>query len=465
MSARTDADVLIVGGGLVGSLAAIALAHRGLGVEVRERLSDIREPGGAGGRSINLVVASRGIFPLEPLGLKDGVLDLTVPVRGRMMHSTSGELAYQPYGRDDSECNYSVSRAELNGYLISEAERRGVRFEFGRGLVGAELEAGRLEFAGADGEDRTTVDAPRIVLGADGAASAVRAELARRSGLEESLDLLDYGYKELTIPAGPGGSFSIEKHALHIWPRGRIMLMALPNRDGSFTVTLYLPHRGESSFESLDTDAPVVDLFETQFPDAIPLIPDLTGDFFANPTGHLGTVRCRPWHLEDRVGLIGDAAHAIVPFFGQGMNAGFEDCRVLGELLDEHGTGEWGRVLREYSESRKPNADAIAEMALENFVEMRDRVGDPLFRLRKEVEHLLEERLPREYRSRYSMVMYGCRIPYRVAQEAGAIQSSILDRLCDGLSSPAELDLELAGRLITEKLSPYLERREVSLDY
>lgn len=465
MSEGRDTDVLIVGGGLVGSLAAIFLARRGLGVEVRERRPDIREAGGAGGRSINLVVASRGILPLERVGLKAGVLELTVPVRGRMMHSVAGALAYQPYGRDDSECNYSVSRAELNAHLITEAEGNGVRFEFGRGLVSADLEAGRLDFADPAGGDVASIEAPSVVLGADGAASAVRAEMAKRPGFEESVDLLDYAYKELTIPAGPGGAFRIEKHALHIWPRGRTMLMALPNRDGSFTATLYLPHRGESSFEQLDTEPRVVELFRSQFPDAISLIPDLATEFFANPTGHLGTVRCRPWHLEDRVGLVGDAAHAIVPFFGQGMNAGFEDCRILDELLDELGTGDWGRVLREYSEARKPDADAIADMALENFVEMRDRVGNPRFLLRKEVEHLLEERLPRAYRSRYSMVMYGSRIPYRVAQEAGAIQQSILDRLCDGLSSSADLDLDLARRWIDEELTPLLERREVSLDY
>jgi kynurenine 3-monooxygenase len=465
VSGRHDTDVLIVGGGLVGSLAAIFLARRGLGVEVREQRPDIREAGGAGGRSINLVVASRGILPLERVGLKAGVLELTVPVRGRMMHSVSGELAYQPYGRDDSECNYSVSRAELNAHLITEAERCGVRFEFGRGLVGADLEAGRLELAGPGGGDVTSVAAPPVVLGADGAASAVRAEMAKRPGFEESVELLDWGYKELTIPAGPGGSFLIEKHALHIWPRGRIMLMALPNRDGSFTVTLYLPHRGESSFERLDTHQRVAELFRSQFPDAASLIPDLATAFFANPTGHLGTVRCRPWHLEGRFGLIGDAAHAIVPFFGQGMNAGFEDCRVLDELLDELGTEDWRHVLQEYSDARKPDADAIAGMALENFVEMRDRVKDPRFLLRKEVEHLLEERLPREYRSRYSMVMYGPRIPYRVAREAGAVQQSILDRLCDGLSSSADLDLDLARRLIGDKLAPLLERHEVSLDY
>jgi kynurenine 3-monooxygenase len=465
VSARGGEEVLIVGAGLVGSLTAIALARRGLGVEVRERRPDPREGEGAGGRSINLVVASRGIRPLGPLGLERAVLQLTVPVHGRMMHSVTGELAYQPYGRDDSECNYSVSRGELNALLISEAERRGVRFEFGRGLVGADLGAGRFEFADERGKRRTLVDAPSLVFGADGAASAVRAAMAGQPGFEESVDLLEFGYKELTVPAGPGGSFPIDKHALHIWPRGHLMLMALPNRDGSFTATLYLPHRGPSSFEHLDTVARVVELFETQFPDAVRLLPDLATEFFAHPTGRLGTVRCRPWYAGEHVGLIGDAAHAIVPFFGQGMNAGFEDCRVLGELLDAHGTSDPGRVLKAYFDSRKPDADAIADMALENFVEMRDRVGDARFLLRKEVEHRLEERLPREYRSRYSMVMYGSFIPYRVALEAGQVQQSILDRLCDGLSSPDEMDFDLARRLIAERLTPFFERHGVSLDY
>jgi kynurenine 3-monooxygenase len=450
-------DVAIVGAGLVGSLAAIFLTRRGLCVTVHERLPDPRSGRGPAGRSINLVVASRGLRALEDVGLRDGVLSLTVAVAGRMIHSLDGELSYQPYGRDASECNYSVSRAELNRFLISEAERSGVRFEFGAALSGADFENGRLEFG-----SRTVV--ARRAIGADGAGSAVRAALMERPEFHETAELLDHGYKELVIPADANGGFRIAGHALHIWPRGRMMLMALPNLDGSFTVTLYLPHEGESSFASLVSEARVRELFERQFPDAVPLLDDPVASMISNPTGNLGTVRCWPWNVRDRVLLVGDAAHAIVPFFGQGMNCGFEDCRVLDELLAAHGD-DWERVFALFGEARKPDADAIADMALDNFLEMRDRVTDPRFLLRKQVEHLLEERFPREYRSRYSMVMYGSRIPYRVALEAGEIQQRILDRLCRGLTSATEVDDDEARRLIRERLTPYLERRGASLDY
>jgi kynurenine 3-monooxygenase len=274
---------------------------------------------------------------------------------------------------------------------------------------------------------------------------------------------LGHGYKELLIPADEAGEYRIEKNALHIWPRGEIMLMALPNLDGSFTVTLYLPEQGGSSFAELESADEVRDLFERQFPDSIPLIPDLTEVYAANPEGFLGTVRCYPWHFEDRVALIGDAAHAIVPFFGQGMNAGFEDVTVLDSLMDEHDE-EWGAVFDAYSRARKPHADAIADMALENFVEMRDRVGDAEFLLRKQVEHRLERDWPSEYRSRYSLVMYGD-VPYRVALEAGLIQREILDELCRDLGSVEQLDSGRARGLIREKLAPYLARHSVVLDY
>jgi len=460
----SDSPIAIVGGGLVGSLEAVYLARRGFDVTVYERLPDIRAIRDAGGRSINLVVASRGVRALEQVGLKDGVLALTMPVRGRMVHSVEGELSYQPYGRDASECNYSISRAELNRFLIDAAESCGVRYAFEHRLLAADLEAGKLELEIHGSGERGSVAALRV-LGADGAASAVRGALRGRPGFEESMDLLDWGYKELTIPPGDGDTYRLQPDALHIWPRGRIMLMALPDRGGSFTVTLYLPHRGESSFAEIDSEAKVEALFDAHFRDAIPLIPGFASSFLSNPTGELGTVRCRPWHLRARVALIGDAAHAIVPFFGQGMNAGFEDCRVLDELLDRHGAEGWERVFTEYTAARKPNADAIADMALDNFVEMRDRVADPAFLLRKQVEHRLEEELPREYRSRYSMVMYGAHIPYRAAQEIGEIQRGILDELCAPLASPADLDLGKAKRLIRDRLAPYLARRRVSLDY
>ena len=463
MSKRKSGRVAIIGGGLVGSLLSIYLRRRGLDVTVYERRPDLRGSQQAAGRSINLVLTSRGTHALRQVGLEQEAAKLIVPVTGRMLHSLDDGLTFQPYGRDESECNHSISRAELNRLLVSVAERRGVRFHFRKRMIGGSLEAGRVIVADEDGGNELEVDAS-VVLGADGGGSAVREALQKMEGFEESIEPLGHGYKELLIPAGPGGSFRIEKNALHIWPRGNRMLMALPNLDGSFTVTLYLPEQGPASFEQLDSPGKVEALFEEQFPDAMPLIPDLTESFLAGPTGELGTVRCHPWHYRDKVSLIGDAAHAIVPFFGQGMNCGFEDCTVLDELQDLHGDGNWGTVLSEFDASRKPHADAIADMALENFVEMRDSVGDARFLLRKQVEHRLEREWPRDYRSRYSMVMYGS-VPYRVAQQAGEIQREILDRLCDGLQDAGDLDEPRAKRLIREKLTPFLGENSVDLGY
>ena len=456
-------EVVIVGAGLVGSLLSILLEQHGYDVTVYERRPDIRLAEQAAGRSINLVVTRRGIRALEQVGLADEALRLTVPVLGRMMHLVTGELAYQPYGKDDSEHNHSISRAGLNEYLVRQASRRGVRFHFQARLVDADFAERRLTFEDEAEGRRFEVEAP-VVFGADGAGSAVREALRKLDGFEESVSMLDHGYKELLIPAGDDGGFRIEKNALHIWPRGEFMLMALPNLDGGFTVTLYLPFEGEQGFDRLDSAERVMSLFREQFADAVPLISDLTRSFVSSPTGELGTVRCGPWHFEDRVMLIGDAAHAIVPFFGQGMNTGFEDCTVLGELLDRPGRGRWGDVFAELTGLRKPNADAIADMALENFVEMRDRVGDAAFLLRKQVEHRLEQEMPAEYRSRYSMVMYS-HIPFRLAFEAGRIQSRILDELCSGLETAEKLDLARARRLVHERLAPFLREHRISLDY
>jgi len=454
-------EVTIVGGGLVGSLLAILLARRGHDVTVRERRSDLSEGPVEAGRSINLVVTRRGIRALERVGLAERALGLTVPVHGRMVHGPTGSVAFQPYGRDTSECNHSISRAALNEFLVREAAASGARLRFDSRLVEADLELGRLVFEDPRDGRREEVRA-RVVFGADGAGSAVRAARARLPGFEERLEPLGHGYKELDIPPGPDGGFRIERNALHVWPRGAFMLMALPNPDGNFTVTLYLPERGPFGFDRIDAPARVTALFREQFADALPLIPDLETAFFDRPTGALATVRCRPWRLGDRALLLGDAAHAIVPFFGQGMNCGFEDCTVLDDLV-EGGAG-WGAVFEEFERLRKPNADAIADMAIENFVEMRDRVGDACFLLRKAVEHRLEIEMPFEYRSRYSMVMYS-HIPYRTAQEAGELQQTILDELCRDLASAEDLDLDRARRLVRERLGPLLRRRAVSLDY
>ena len=454
-------EAVIVGAGLVGSLLSIFLARRGMRVTIYERLPDLRRPRAGVGRSINLVATRRGFDALDRVGLTESIRALTVPVRGRMIHALDGELAYQPYGKDESECNYSISRKQLNEFLISAAEERGVRCHFDRKLTGADLEKGLLTFSDEAGATSIEVQAP-LVLGADGAVSAVRAALMRQPGSAESVELIDHDYMELLIPVEEGKQLA--GNALHIWPRGNIMLMALPNLDGSFTVTLYLPRSGPDSFEILDNADRVRSFFDRHFPDTVPLIPDLAASFLASPTGNLGTVKCYPWHYKGRAALIGDAAHAIVPFFGQGMNCGFEDCSVLDEQIDRHGLGNWERVFAGFAEARKPNTDAIADMALENFVEMRDRVGDPRFLLRKQVEHLLEQEMPLLYRSRYSMVMYS-NIPYRVALEAGLIQQQILEQLCDGLQQVGQLDLDRARQLIGERLTPYLHSRSASLDY
>jgi kynurenine 3-monooxygenase len=380
-----------------------------------------------------------------------------------MLHALDGSLTYQPYGRDDSECNYSISRLELNRFLIDEAERRGVRFRFGTRLVDVELQRNRLRFHDESAGSATVEIDAGVILGADGAGSALRAAMCGQGHCSESIEMLEHGYKELHIPPAGEGGFRIAGEALHIWPRRELMLMALPNPDGSFTVTLYLPNRGAQGFEGLDRGEKVLELFERHFPDALPLIPDLAGSFFDNPTGTLATVRCGPWRVGGRALLVGDAAHAIVPFFGQGMNCGFEDCTVLDQLL-ERGAADSERLFTEFERARRPNADAIAEMALDNFVEMRDRVGDHEFLLRKEVEHRLERELPTEYRSRYSMVVYSD-IPYAVARDAGRIQSELLDELCRGIESAAAVDIARARSLIRKRLTPYLREAGATLDY
>jgi kynurenine 3-monooxygenase len=456
-------EVAIVGGGLVGPLLSVFLVRRGFRVTIWERRPDPRDAGQGAGRSINLIVTSRGINALRKAGLDEAVARQTVPVTGRMIHAVDGALTFQPYGRDDSECNYSISRAGLNRLLIGKAERRGVRFRFEKRLTDADLRAGRLTFADESSGGTILVDAS-AVIGADGADSAVRAALQEPGGFEASIVPLSHAYKQLSLPAGEGGTYRIEKRALHLWPRGHVLLMALPNLDGSFTATLYLPVDGPSSLQELATAGDVRKLFEREFPDAIPLIPDLAERFFDHPTGSLATVRCHPWHFEGKVALIGDAAHAMAPLFGQGMNCGFEDCVVLDSLLAEHGGDAWDTVFAEFARERKPHADAIADMSIENFDELRDRVADARFRLRKEVEHRLEQDWPLEYRSRYSMVMFGD-VPYRVAREAGRIQEEILDDLCSGLESAAALDADRARRLIRKRLTPYLAGHGVDLSY
>lgn len=444
-----DSRIVISGAGLAGSLLAVMFAKRGFEVTIYEKRPDMREADIGAGRSINLALASRGIRALEHAGLMDYVRPLMVAMPGRMLHPLEGELKYQPYGSKSHETNYSVSRGELNKALMSAAEGTGrVRILFEHAVEDIDFSRNALIVKNL-GTGDAFEDHGLPVFAADGAGSPVRNAMVKQLGIMNAEDMLDHAYKELNIPAAANGGWQIEKEALHIWPRGSFMLIALPNLDGSFTCTLFLPREGEPSFASLDTPEKLQQFFKERFPSALPLLPDLEKDFFANPTGMLGTVRCDPWHHEDKAVLIGDAAHAVVPFHGQGMNAAFEDCVALDQLIEKHGT-DWKTIFSEYTAERKQNGDAIAQMALENYTEMRDAVRDPAFHLRKQVEFALEEKFPGRFIPRYSMVMFHPEIPYADALERGERQQEILFKLTRDKEHIEEVDLSNAHVLLQE---------------
>ena len=415
-------DFSVVGAGLAGSLMAILLGRAGHRVQVLERRLDPRRAGADLGRSINLAISTRGLHALEQVGLKDEVLASAVPMRGRMIHSPTGELAFQPYGTGGQAIN-SVNRAGLNMLLLEAAERQAhLTIEFDRRLGSIDLERNTLELTSRSGE---TVTLPAgTIIGTDGAFSAVRGQLQIRDRFSYAQTYLAHGYKELYIPPGPGGGFQMEPNALHIWPRGGYMMIALPNQDGSFTCTLFWAFEGSNSFAAIRTEEDLLAFFRGTYPDAVPLMPTLAHDFFANPTSSLVTVRCTPWHIEDKAVLLGDAAHAIVPFYGQGANAAFEDCVVLDECL--HASPEdRGRAFATFEQRRKVHADAIADLALANFVEMRDHVASPRFLFKKKVEKILHRLMPRSFVPLYTMISFS-RIPYAEAVARAARQDRIL---------------------------------------
>ena len=443
--------ITLVGAGLNGPLLAIGLAQRGFRVEIYERRPDMRKVRMRGGRSINLALSTRGIHALTQADLWKEMQTIAIPMKGRMMHSVASELTFQRYGKDDAEVIYSISRSELNIALMNAAEVQGVEIVFQQRCSGINLKEGSLQLRDEVTGESRTLDS-KVVIGCDGSASAIRSEMLRQSRFNFSQQYLNYGYKELTIPAGANGKHALETHALHIWPRGNHMLIALPNVDGTFACILFLPFEGADSFAQLNTHSEVVEFFRARFPDAVPLMPGLAENFFANPTGAMVTIQCSPWHAEGRVLLLGDAAHAIVPFFGQGINCGFEDCTQLLELIGEH-SGDWAPIFAEFEKRRKVNTDAIADLALENFVEMRDRVGDARFLFRKKVELALEAKLPKVFVPKYSMVTFH-RIPYATALERGRVQDRILTELCEGIERVEDLDWSKAEQLITSQLLP-----------
>ena len=432
-------NIAITGAGLVGSLLAIYLTKRGYNISVFERRRDVRQSLNDEGRSINLALSSRGIRALEEVGLASEVKKITIPMHGRMIHALDGSLTFQPYGKQGQFIN-SISRAALNRLLMDTAEAERVKFHFEHRVTNVDLLNTSLTVEANGTSSILKYDA---IVGADGAFSAVRHAMQFTDRYDFSQDFIEHGYKELQIPPGKNGGFKLEKDALHIWPRESFMFIALPNPDGSFTCTLFFPFEGELSFSSFDSDESIINFFDKNFPDALKLMPDLIEDFKSNTTSSLVTVKCYPW-VRHKSLLIGDAAHAIVPFYGQGMNAGFEDCRILNRLLDKH-KDDWEKAVMVFQQERKADTDAIAQLALDNFIEMRDLVADADFLLRKKIEAKLHELFPDQWIPLYSMVTFHDEIRYSEALRIGRKQKTIMDEVMQipGIKSTWEdLDFE-----------------------
>lgn len=408
--ADVDKSITIVGAGLGGALMAVFLGRAGHRVRVYERRPDPRKGVGGRGRSINLAISTRGLAALERVGLDKKLLEVAIPMRGRMVHALDGRLTFQPYGHQAHHVIHSVSRAGLNRLLVETAEDMpNVDVRFGQRCVDVDLDHAVGTFVDADSGATTTVDAD-LLIGTDGAFSEVRLAMQKTDRFEYSQSFLAHGYKELSIPPADGGGFRMERNALHIWPRGGFMMIALPNVDGSYTCTCFWPFRGDNSFAQLATRDEVRRYFQATFPDAVSLMPTLEEDFLLNAVGSLVTVRCAPWRFKDRVALLGDAAHAVVPFYGQGANAAFEDCMVLDQCLKEFGD-DTAEALAAYERRRKPHADALADLAIENFVEMRDKTASKAFLFGKRAEKLLAKLFPGRFVPLYYMVTFS-RTPY-----------------------------------------------------
>jgi kynurenine 3-monooxygenase len=422
-------NIAVVGAGLVGSLIAIYLRKRGYAVTVFERRGDMRKRGAEAGRSINLALSNRGIRALDEVGLAEILKKVAIPMRGRMMHDKHGNLSSFAYGKDGQFIN-SVSRSGLNVVLMNEAEELGVQFRFEQRITRIDFEKTSLSIGQQPAaENQPLAEEHRfdLIIGADGAFSAVRGSFQFTDRFDYEQDYIDHGYKELHIPPGANGAFLLEKNYLHIWPRESFMMIALPNPDGSFTCTLFFPFEGNPSFSTLKTKQDVEQFFSETFPDAKALMPGLLHDFETNPTSSLVTIKCYPW-VRNKTLLLGDAAHGIVPFYGQGMNAGFEDCRILNDLLNQH-NDTWDTVLPAFQELRKPDADAIAQLALDNFIEMRDLVADAEFLLRKKIEGKLYELFPDRWIPLYPMVTFMDSMRYSDALRTGQKQKLIMDEV------------------------------------
>lgn len=418
-------EITILGAGLIGSLMAIYLKRQGLDVTVYDKRPDKRKtPYYEGGRSINMALSHRGWKSLEEVGLKDQVLPLSIPMYGRKIHDEHGGTSFIPYGKKD-QAIYSISRGKFNQLLAEEAERLGAEFKFEHKCLEVDFPSQKITFETTEGEE--TLDAP-VIIGADGAYSALRLSMQKQIRFNYKQEYISHGYKELTIPATAEGEFAMDPNALHIWPRGKFMLIALPNPDKSFTCTLFLPFEGTKiCFDKITDEKDLISLFSNYFDDAYQLMPDLVEEFFRNPTSALVNVDCYPW-VQGRSLLIGDASHAMVPFYGQGMNCGFEDCFILNGLIDKLGTNTWDLVFEKFQKNRKRDTDAICQLAMENFIEMRDSVADPKFLLRKKIEAKLHELYPNDWIPLYTLVTFSD-VSYSEAYAQGKLQEEIMDKV------------------------------------
>jgi kynurenine 3-monooxygenase len=444
-------EVTIIGAGLVGSLLSIYLSKQGYKINIYERRTDMRKEKMSAGRSINLALSDRGIKALEEVGVLDEIKKIAIPMHGRMLHQTNGELGYQAYGKDGQYIN-SVSRGELNKTLMNLAEQHGAEIFFNERCDQINWKTNEIHFTNTE-TNTSHVTKQELIFGSDGAFAASRlTHQLQHNRFNYEQSYIDFGYKELNIPAGENGQFLMEKNALHIWPRGNYMLIALPNIDGSLTCTLFFPFEGTPSFNSLDTPEKVRVFFDETFGDASKCMPDLENEFFSNPTASLVTVKCFPWIRENQFALIGDAAHAIVPFFGQGMNCGFEDCFVLNELITAH-QHNWSEILSVFQHARKPDADAIATLALNNFIEMRDKVADPVFLLQKKIEAHFSSKYPEKWTPAYSLVTFRPDIRYSEALSRGTQQQQIMDEIMQ-INNIAEIwNSDVVENILLEKIN------------
>ena len=457
-------NILIIGAGLCGSLLALRLAQRGYKVEVYESRPDLRTTNISAGRSINLSLSDRGFKALRLCGVEEKAREICIPMYGRLMHDKEGNTFASNYSGRENEYINSISRGDLNGILLTEAEKHvNINIYFNSKCTSVDIENTIVHFKNNTTKEEFSIDAD-VIFGADGAGSVLRKSyyLERKFLFSYSQNYLSHGYKELEIPADKNGKHQISDGHLHIWPRGEYMLIALPNMDGSFTVTLFLSYdEGEYNFKNLTSEEKITTFFEKQFPDALKLIPSIKDEFFNNPTGPLGTIKCSPWMYKNKTILIGDAAHAIVPFYGQGMNASFEDVTVFDEILNQD-LGSWEAVFKQYQNSRKEDVDAIADLAIDNFHEMKDHVANPLFKEKRKLEMELEKTFPNEYFSKYSMVTFNEDIPYAEAMKKGRAQDKALLNMVADNDLENNLDLKSVLKKVQEETNQILQEDKIA---